>query len=209
MYEWNSNPPYIFCLSGSKDLLSQWRAYSNDGHGVSIGFNTKKLNIKNELPAPNVYAKNTLGMGKIQYYNHFQKKQIIELCENVKTNYDRSENDIDKIYAMMDLCFSLINFSLVFKNSSFKEEREWRILHTPTSRYEEPLEQLSDINFRLGQNKIISYFEFRFKNNFDSKLITEVVLGPKCIMKVDEVKRFLQMNGLKKTKVTVSKSTYR
>lgn len=38
---------YIFCFSGDGDLLSQWRAYADDGKGISIGF--KKSGIKEFL----------------------------------------------------------------------------------------------------------------------------------------------------------------
>ena len=32
---------YIASFSQGEDLLSQWRAYANDGYGVAIGFNTE------------------------------------------------------------------------------------------------------------------------------------------------------------------------
>src|SRR5574344_1489172 len=35
--------PYIICLSKSKDLLSQWRAYGDKGEGVAIGFDLAKI----------------------------------------------------------------------------------------------------------------------------------------------------------------------
>ena len=38
---------YICCFSGDGDLLSQWRAYADDGKGISIGF--KKSGIKEFL----------------------------------------------------------------------------------------------------------------------------------------------------------------
>lgn len=34
---------YFCCFSESSDLLSQWRAYGNDGQGVAIGFNANLL----------------------------------------------------------------------------------------------------------------------------------------------------------------------
>jgi hypothetical protein len=34
---------YITCFSRKGDLLSQWRAYGDDGRGVSIGFDSKLL----------------------------------------------------------------------------------------------------------------------------------------------------------------------
>ncbi len=37
--------PYVCCFSRKDDLLSQWRAYSDDGAGFAIGFSTKGLCI--------------------------------------------------------------------------------------------------------------------------------------------------------------------
>lgn len=34
---------YFCCFSENSDLLSQWRAYGNDGQGVAIGFNAELL----------------------------------------------------------------------------------------------------------------------------------------------------------------------
>jgi hypothetical protein len=209
MYKWNSNPPFIFCLSGSKDLLSQWRAYSQDGLGVSIGFNTKKLNIQNDIPSPNVYAHNTLGIAKVEYFNHSQKNKILELCKSVKSKLDNSKDEDDNIMLSLDLAFSLVNWALVFKNGSFKEEKEYRIIHTPTDSYEEELNELSDLQFRLGQDRIITYYSYCFGKGFNSELIKEIVLGPKCKMTEEEVNQFLTHNGLNKTKIQISKSTYR
>jgi len=209
MYEWNSKPPFIFCLSANKDMLSQWRAYSHDGQGVSIGFNTKKINIKNELPSPNVYAHNTLGIEKVVYYNHYQKNKVTELCKKVKEAFDKDPNSEDNILLSLDLAFSLVNWALIFKNPSFKEEREWRIIHTPTDSYKEPLNQLSELKFRLNSSKITTYFSYTFGEQFNSDLIKEIVIGPKCKMKKEEIEQFLGYNNLGKTKVIMSKSTYR
>ena len=41
--------PFICCFSADGDVLSQWRAYADDGVGVAIGFAThslEKLNVR-------------------------------------------------------------------------------------------------------------------------------------------------------------------
>jgi len=205
-----NNPPFIFCLSANKDLLSQWRAYSQDGQGVSIGFNTKFIKIKSQIPAPNLYAKNTLGIAKVEYYSYSQKNKIVELCKVLKQRFDKEKNRNEKYFMSLELATFLGNWALVFKNPNFREEREWRIIHTPTiSGYEEPLEQLSSIQFRLNANKIVTHFIYLFGADFTSNLISEIVTGPKCKMSIKEIKQFLNYHDLSKTKITVSKSTYR
>ena len=39
----SSDQDYILCFSKNRDQLSQWRAYSDDGTGFSIGFDRKQL----------------------------------------------------------------------------------------------------------------------------------------------------------------------
>lgn len=41
--EREKNAPYTISFSHSGDILSQWRAYGNDGMGVSIGFKKVEL----------------------------------------------------------------------------------------------------------------------------------------------------------------------
>lgn len=209
IYKWNSNPPFIFCLSGSKDLLSQWRAYSQDGKGISMGFNTKNLKIKRELPTPNVYGHHTIGMAKVEYFSHSQKKKVLELCKMLKNSFDSETEEDEKLFLSLDLGISLVNWALVFKNSSFREEKEWRIIHTPTDSYEEPLAELSDLQFRLNNNRITTYYSYSFGEKFNSELIGEIVLGPKCQMNENEIQEFLNHHNLGKTKISISKSTYR
>lgn len=211
VYKWNSYPSFIFCLSEEKDILSQWRAYSQDGHGVCIGFSKNNLNIMNEIPSPNICAEKTLGITKVNYSLSIQKKMIKALCEKIKSKYNISPNY--KEYPIcVDLGNSLVEYSLVFKNPSFREEGEWRIIHTPCSSYQKPSEtevRLSQLLFRLKQNRIITYFAYSLKEKFDSSLIKEIVLGPKCQISEPEMIQFLQHHNLHNTTITQSKSTYR
>ncbi|CAM4448869.1 DUF2971 domain-containing protein [Flavobacterium terrigena] len=207
-YKWNKNPPFIFCLSANKDLLSQWRAYSQDGQGVSIGFNTKCLEFENRIPSPNVYAQHTFGLAKVDYNNYSQKKIVNDLCDEVKKMAESSEK-FEKMFSSIHLGLSLVSNALVFKNSNFREEKEWRIIHTPTEKYEESLENLSELRYRYSENRIKSYFEYEFGTKFNSNLIPEIILGPKCNMQISEMENFIKSVGLKKTKVLRSNSTYR
>jgi len=209
MFTWNSHPPFIFCLSAIPDLLSQWRAYSNDGQGVSIGFATKELNLKNVLPGPNVYAERTLGLAKVEYELRRQKKKIMDLCKVVKDGFDSAKSSKDKIDPSLELAFTLVDWAMTFKNPGFKEEKEWRIVHTPSDSYEVPLDKLSELMFRVSANRILTYYAYGFHNDFNSNLITEVVLGPKCKMTEHDIRQFLTKNDLAKTRIAISKSSYR
>jgi hypothetical protein len=106
----------------------------------------------------------------------------------------------------------LMIISQIYKNPSFSEEMEWRIIHSlfiPNAIIYEKNKSLSDIKFRPANNKIITYHEYNLDDKFNSKLIPEIVLGPKSKIDIPELELFLKANGLVNTKVIQSKSTYR
>ncbi|UQB69607.1 DUF2971 domain-containing protein [Epilithonimonas zeae] len=100
------------CFSLDGDVLSQWRAYSNDGNGYCIGFNSKdllKLNIK---------------ALKVEYN---EQKQIKELTSVIKALYSVEQNlreeeqfGEDFFNACSNIAFDLV----AFKNPAFSEEKE-------------------------------------------------------------------------------------
>ena len=71
---------YICCFSGDGDLLSQWRAYADDGKGISIGF--KKSKIKDFLRKIEIEAigiehkeKTEIDLFDVEYIRKFKKSK--------------------------------------------------------------------------------------------------------------------------------------
>jgi len=211
-YDWNKKIPYIFCLSEIKDSLSQWRAYATDGKGVCIGFNIENIGIKKTLPGWNINRDKTIGICKIEYNELKQKRLIQKTTEHFKKIYDKKEDEIWQV-ASTFLALELVNYSLTFKNPSFAEEKEWRILHTPInkSRYKNNKNKIdiSDVMFRAINNKITTYTVLNLEKRFNSVLIPEIVLGPKSEVDIQILESFLESNNLKQTKIIKSKSSYR
>ncbi|MBJ7882501.1 DUF2971 domain-containing protein [Gelidibacter salicanalis] len=209
-YEWNKHKPFIFCLSEKKDSLSQWRAYSADGKGVCIGFSTKALNIKQDSPWPNSNADHTIGILPIEYSIRNQKKEILKFSEDFKKIYDEKKEELWEVSSAF-LGTSFATLAMTFKNPSFIEEKEWRIIHTPTkySVESETEKRMSDLKFRVNNHKIVTYHEYDLSKIFNSKLINEIVLGPKSNIDIPELEQFLEYNNLSKTKISISESTYR
>lgn len=52
--------PYLCSFSTNGDMLSQWRAYANDGRGLSIGFNIEKLGIQKSFRTRALFRKTLL-----------------------------------------------------------------------------------------------------------------------------------------------------
>jgi len=210
VYEWNKRPPFVFCFSRKKDSLSQWRAYSDDGHGVAIGFSTKILNLSQDFPVRNVSADRSISLNEVEYRFDNQKKIVTNICERFIELYENTEYSSNVGYFLGTI---LVKYSLIFKNKSFAAESEWRIIHTPsTEDYSIPSDTekiLSKRSFVLKGNKIVSYYDYSLKDKFKTDLIKEIVLGPKCEMTEIEIYDFLKANNLKDTKISISKSTYR
>lgn len=70
----NEKPILIACFSQIEDLLSQWRAYGQDGTGLCIGFNYKKIKT--------LHNGKDLLVEKIYYKEKMQKKILGDLIES-------------------------------------------------------------------------------------------------------------------------------
>lgn len=75
---------YICCFSENGDILSQWRAYADDGKGLAIGFNVKKIEelLKNLNERENNGLK--IAESELAKVIYIKKKRIILLKH---TNY--------------------------------------------------------------------------------------------------------------------------
>ncbi|NPD48022.1 DUF2971 domain-containing protein [Lentimicrobium sp. S6] len=203
---------FIFCLSDKKDSLSQWRGYSDDGRGVSIGFSREQLNIFEYLPHLRNSQILTISLIPVIYSESIQQQKIHEILKNTKNDIDTYPHH-SKTPFSYQFAKELLLLTQSYKNPSFEEESEWRLIFTPnTSGFsvkKEITNIISDLNFRCTKDKIISYYKQSLENKFNSKLIPEIVLGPKSKIDIPEFKLFLKANGLEGTEVTPSDSTYR
>lgn len=206
-YNWLSSPSYVFCLSANKDLLSQWRAYADDGHGVCVGFTTKDIPFNHgPTVAFGEHESASLGLSKVVYFNHSQKKLILEQCQKLKEGFDGTNDFWYPRY----LGYIISYYATIFKNPSFKEEREWRLIYTPNpnGKFKFPMSQISEVKFRTQARLIRKYCSFDFNDQLNSSLIDAVVIGPKCLMVEDEIADFLKSNNMGETRVMKSKSSY-
>jgi hypothetical protein len=168
----SNNPRYISCFCEQGDIKSQWMEYADKGKGFSIGFNFQLLN-----KASNIYLKEVL----------YHKNRQFELLNWAILQYGFDPKSIHRwINEVMP----------VIKNQAFHEEREWRIIHTPSTNSDE----LTLKPGMMGIGKI--YYEFTFKPEF----ISEIILGPQCEVTVQECITFLRYCGIKLNENQVRKS---
>lgn len=207
-YDFNKKNSYLFCLSENGDSLNQWRSYANDAEGLCIGFNKHRL--EKDL-TPFKLAEGQLSLGKVIY----RQKEKIKILENLKKKYINGPI-LDEKLELFYLYFgkNLANLAHTFKNKSFYQEEEWRVIFTPSepqySIYDYNSNFLaSEIKYRASNNQLVRYNVLRWAKMFDSNLINEIVIGPKCGTFTELLREFLDFNNLKRTKIIKSTSSYR
>lgn len=206
--------PYIACFTHDNDLLSQWRAYGDNGKGVCIGFDLSKFCYVDLLHQCHGSGKPTVQIDEVSY--HDEDDALIEKFLSTANilreqfNYDSEENIV---YSLVS---GLEELSIFTKSETFNEEREIRMVYYPC--YKELLANLSQIpmqtlqglpiRFRRKETQIVSYFEYSLPENS----ICEIVLGPKSGVEYKQLTLFLNQYApaiRRDNKITYSKISYR
>ena len=144
------NQPFLFCLSKDEDLLSQWRAYGDDGKGVAIGFDK---GILEKL----IKEKRYIELKKVDYLN--PEKETARIIEIVEHQSERISS---------------------IKHPAFLEEGEWRIIvrHKSFDPAGEPGNIKSDVDYKVNSGgELVPYYNLSFEDY--PKLIKEIIVGPK------------------------------
>ena len=172
-----NNPHYIFSFSLSEkgNLLSQWRAYTPHGTGVSIGFN--KSDIENYV------LNNDMRLVQCIYSPDKQNQLLSSVLDHVlvqfkndKSNIDISKGPVGQEFHMYLNQFSgyLLGEFIKIKDPAFHEECEWRLI---SKFYESYVDQ--NIKFRSGKTTLVPYVNFDIGNiRSDGNLFEQVYIGP-------------------------------
>lgn len=227
---------YCTCFSESRDQLSQWRGYADDGRGVAIGFDDS-------------FFINAADQHYIRYLpivydlNKFEDDLIgqIEKCFVVtrdRRGEELSRADYENIFDI--IIHSMVRNTVFYKNRAFSEECERRLTYYPFSDikklerstkrgelaklqlyYDRMMEmrqigsehngiKRGPLQFMNRGTMIVSYVDLNFRDLLPW-CIKEIVLGPKNTMDDLDLRLFLLNNGidLAVTKITRSEATYR
>lgn len=195
-------------FSMKSDVLSQWRAYADDGNGYCIGFNAKEIFSLPVYPIKIVYNK---------------KEQIKKVTETVKFIHFSEQNNPDKFGKdFKELCFFFATELASMKNPSFNEEKEIRIIHLLTFAASNNSLKLKDdggfafgkeingqeIKFRFRDNCPIAYQDYDFTNGNTINPIKKLVIGPKNKSLSTGISVFLETIGLEKVEISNSRVPY-
>jgi len=219
---------YVTCFSFEGDLLSQWRAYSDDGKGIAIGFDLQKLK--------EAFRDNAEGFFIVYDRNRQQKIafKVLKMClsfyckEQKKRTWGKASfNKVvpEEILKLID------KYIGQFKHSSFIEENEYRF----EIRIDEDVQNGREILFRINKNGLlVPYLSLQtiYKDEKDRRIkegkvtddlekgkqyrvkrlpITEVIIGPSTdyALNRQSIMEFLKKYDYKDVEIKRSNVPYR
>lgn len=196
---------YGFCLSEEKDLLSQWRGYADDGQGVAIGFSKEFfLAVCDSLP------ENPLIRFKPVKYAPEELLQFLadEMASFTLLIAKPKDVALPDEYSKLRLS----DESIFFKNHSFKEEKEWRLVFRDRrNRCAQSASSLRFGNATISMrkwyargNNLIPYHVLDFKDVPNA--IQSIVIGPKCLITNDDMRNYLDDIGYDSKKIAIERS---
>lgn len=195
------------CFSEAEDLLSQWRGYANDGEGVAIGFSKSCLQKINE------------GLSFLKFDNvvYDEQKQVSFINDKVQEEIEFLRRlQTQELYALEEEYHRNSLDYAFYKNPSFSEEREMRIVfnyitwgHQNLGHIEPTYFQYSHLKFRSANNKIVAYIEMDI-GSFSNDIIKKIYIGPKAKVTKRDIQNVLH-HSMFSSRVDIedSKSSYR
>jgi hypothetical protein len=107
------------------DLLSQWRSYGNDGRGIALGFNSKRL--------VELAQRNGLRLFRCVYDQAAHERIASDLVTLLLASFRKAPPDGSQarraLIARFNAMFLVV--APVIKDHRFVEEREWRLVSNP------------------------------------------------------------------------------
>ena len=144
----------VCSFSERDDSLSQWRAYSREGAGFSIGFSTEKL--------CNIADNSDFSLHRCVYAPNDQKTKINRLIDDIlATPRDDS--------VLLNLAEPLAMLAPLIKDNSFEDEEEWRLISAVS---------FSRLDHRPSRSMIAPYFRLLIGSDQDFDCLAEVIVGP-------------------------------
>lgn len=204
-----------FCLSIQDDLLSQWRAYGDDGTGFCIGFSASYLKKMMDYYAksdssmtltPVIYDRNLHDLAVNPIYEEI-KPIILKnphwvtfksglLAENEFSDYKKFLHDV------FTTSLKSRHYLYRLKHPAFSEECEWRIV------------TLADAIGDFQEDYIESHGSIKTcidlpLVDLNEKIIAKVVLGPKSRNSTGVIQELLRKRGFHGVEVIVSNIPYK
>lgn len=215
---------WAFCLTEKQDDLGQWRGYADDGAGVAIGFKSDTFEAI-EAICHFINREQDLYFKKVRYSAKEIKSFFYEQLRLKDISVNCAPDTVIKL--LEKATFSAIWNAPFFKNSTFKEEKEWRLAFTVSfaSLFDGNIPGLTEKNEKLD-NPFHSRYGYIVKNqdlvshieigiDAMAQCLSSITIGPKSKLKAVDLKLYLISQGILKDfsddsiKIYTSGSTYR
>jgi hypothetical protein len=211
-----------FCMSEEGDLLSQWRAYSDNAAGISIGFNSEYFEKLGNLRRDRG-DEFSAHLTRIEYDIAEQKKLIAEHADQIfklieegalrrptLIASDEEQQEWKKKFHRMGLHFLFFYFFLFkMKNPAFREEREWRVIsHIFREDRAANFGQLAKMDFMPKLDRVVPFTRIKLEVLPETSL-TEIILGQRNTTPERVVEALLYKYGWQNVAVKRSRASYR
>lgn len=222
---------YGISFINKRDNLTHWDRYGNGSKGVCIEFNAlgfKQLFLERQVPE---YFTSWVSQCEVIYN---KEDQIRSTINEIKGKYNKFSQNFDKIFENREKRVGAVYISAIsslkpkFKDIGFIDENEERIyfdsyeMNLLLRLFKTELNQnfksvaielekhikrlgLSSKHHSLFNGLIRGYYPLNLETIWSKDFIPEIIIGPKCYQNKAELISFLTSNGLKGTKVSVSK----
>lgn len=211
LFQYNSanTPKYVACFSKDGDILSQWRAYAQNGEGVSIGFHQESFGVNSGIAYNHPQKEHCIKLNDIEYLSLSELEILVE--QIINKYLSNSHGIIDE--KVMNCGAALGGLASAVKNPAFSEEKETRLIYSAmvlgnqrdnSTKIFNPV--CGTMKHRISGSFLTSYFDFDF---VESNPIIEVVLGPRNQFSHYDIETFLSLHDCKEVKVKRSQATYR
>jgi hypothetical protein len=192
--------PFACCLSMEGDLLSQWRAYADDGKGFSIGFRS------DDLRQAAARHSHPVAVWSVEYEDARQMELLRVGIDRYVSLATQGQAKVEDILSTLLYAWSL---SAGCKHHGFREEREVRVILALAEDATMTSENPTKMQFRVANSQVVSYFTL----DLSETAIAEIRLGPKNAARDDDshLRWFLEENGYGRDRVRIvpSEATYR
>ena len=183
----------VASLTMEGDLLSQWRAYSNNSGGVALAFRSERLreaaHDQNFYLAPCLYTEEEQ-LAEVDKY-------IKEIRNRLRSSQSDGRNHGNGIALATRVAVCL-------KNEAFKEEREWRLISMPMT--------ITSLHFRPGASMLLPFFEFKLGDDRNGYLDSiRVGPTPNPELAITSIRMLLNREGLSdpNSRVTLTQIPFR
>jgi hypothetical protein len=222
---------FALCLSENSDLLSQWRAYAQDGTGMAIGVDPAVF-AKDFGQEP--FGSNFFDLIKVEYGDKLlieylqpfveqMRRELSEYGEFIKLRGDLTREEVSR--AMADRATNVQGQfvgqrtdapALLDKLINILSPMHFHIYGTKPNSFHEEKEwrvirfrhrtAVGDIQYFADQTSVRPFIPSRM-SNAASMAVREVVLGPKHRSDINWMRSFLASVGLPHVKVRLSAIT--